>query len=169
MRTAGLTDMTKLIVVFGNFAKAAKIACPCQEIFVLSCTLFILHTYLFLCLDCPAFCHLSVCTTHNTNSHYSGGIFFLLSLCRFSVLLCPDCPGFAFCTYCTTQTSMPPAGLEPATPATDWPQTLALDRSATGNGWIRTRNYSNQSTADSRLRQLGHWDPQDSNPGTSIP
>jgi hypothetical protein len=32
---------------------------------------------------------------------------------------------------------MPPAGLEPAIPAGDGPQTLALDRSATGIG-----NYS---------------------------
>ena len=30
------------------------------------------------------------------------------------------------------QTSMPPAGFEPAIPASDRPQTLALDRSATG-------------------------------------
>ena len=32
----------------------------------------------------------------------------------------------------TTHTSMPPAGIEPATPASDRAQTLALDRSATG-------------------------------------
>ena len=30
---------------------------------------------------------------------------------------------------------MPPAGFEPATPASDWPQILALDRSATGIGF----------------------------------
>ena len=29
---------------------------------------------------------------------------------------------------------MPPAGFEPATPASDRPQTIALDRSATGIG-----------------------------------
>ena len=42
---------------------------------------------------------------------------------------------FAFCPYCatqTTQTSMPPAGLEPAIPASKRPQTVALDRSASG-------------------------------------
>ena len=30
---------------------------------------------------------------------------------------------------------MPPAGFEPATPASDRPQTLSLDRSATGIGY----------------------------------
>ena len=30
------------------------------------------------------------------------------------------------------QTFMPPAGFEPAIAASDWPQTLALDRSASG-------------------------------------
>ena len=59
-------------------------------------------------------------------------IFF--SLCTLSVLLCP---GFAFCPYCTThttQTAMPPAGFEPAIPASDRPQTFVLNRSATGIG-----------------------------------
>ena len=52
----------------------------------------------------------------------------------FSVLLCP---GFAFCPYCTTQTSMPPAGFEPATPVSDRLQTLVLDRTATGDSTLR--------------------------------
>ena len=30
------------------------------------------------------------------------------------------------------QTSMPPVGFEPAIPASEWPQTQALDRAATG-------------------------------------
>ena len=45
--------------------------------------------------------------------------------------------GFVFCPYCathTTQTSMPPAGFEPATPLSGRSQTLVLDRSATGIG-----------------------------------
>ena len=66
---------------------------------------------------------------------------FLFSLCTLSVLLCPNCPGFAFCPYCTshtTQASMPPAGFEPATPASEQPQILALDRSATGIDRIRS-------------------------------
>jgi hypothetical protein len=49
----------------------------------------------------------------------------------------PPCPDFAICPYCTTQTtqiSMLPAGFEPVTPASDRPQTLVLDRSATGTG-----------------------------------
>ena len=35
------------------------------------------------------------------------------------------------------QTSMPPAGFEPAIPAGDRLQTLALDRSASGIGWLQ--------------------------------
>jgi hypothetical protein len=38
-------------------------------------------------------------------------------------------------THNTTQTSMPPAGFEPVIPASDRPQTFALDCSATGNGF----------------------------------
>ena len=70
--------------------------------------------------------------------------FFFVVLCTSSALfLCPDCPGCAFCPYCathTTQTSMTLAGFEPATPASDRPQTLALNRSATGIGGIRSPN-----------------------------
>ena len=49
-------------------------------------------------------------------------------VCVFIVLL------FAFCPYCATQTSTPLAGFKPATPASDRPQILTLDRSATGIG-----------------------------------
>ena len=56
----------------------------------------VLHQYLFLRLDFPAFC-LLVCTLQHTIIHV-------------------------------------PAGFEPATPASDWPQTLGLDISATGIG-----------------------------------
>jgi hypothetical protein len=79
--------------------------------------------------------------THNTHNRQTSmppaGIFVL---CTSSVLLlCPDCPGCAFCPYRathTTRTSMPLAGFESAIPASDRPQTLALDRSATGIGTL---------------------------------
>ena len=54
----------------------------------------------------------------------------VLSYCSlFSYILC-------FCLYLqyAAQTSVLPAGFEPATPASDRPQTFALDRSATGIG-----------------------------------
>ena len=58
------------------------------------------------------------------------GIFVFLFLCTSSVLLlCPNCPD------CTTHNTNIHAGFEHATPASDRPQTLALDRSATGIGW----------------------------------
>jgi hypothetical protein len=82
-------------------------------------------------------------TTHNNHNRQTstppGG--FVFFLCTSSVLLlCPECPGCALCPFCpycathTTQTSMPPAGFKPPIPAGDRPQTLALDRSATGIG-----------------------------------
>ena len=56
----------------GTGAKNFIPACVCFLVF--SCTLFVLHPYLFLCLDCPAFCLLSFLTTHNTNLPAPGGI-----------------------------------------------------------------------------------------------
>ena len=53
---------------------------------------------------------------------------------------------------------MPPEGFKPATAASDRPQTIALDRSATGIGRNRTRNPSKPATADTRVIPLGHWD-----------
>ena len=53
---------------------------------------------------------------------------FLFCLCTLFILLCPDCPSFAFCPYCkthSTQTSMLPAGFDPATPANDRKQVVA--------------------------------------------
>jgi hypothetical protein len=44
---------------------------------------------------------------------------------------------FPFVLYCTTdrtQTSMPPAGFEPATQASYWPQNYTLHRTTTGIG-----------------------------------
>ena len=34
----------------------------------------VLHSYLVLCPDCPAFCLLSLLTTHSTNINHPGGI-----------------------------------------------------------------------------------------------
>ena len=55
---------------------------------------------------------------------------------------------FAFCLFFTTQTSVPLAGFEPATPACDRPQTLALDISAAGLGGIRRRDYNTRAASD---------------------
>ena len=111
-----------------------------------------------------------VLTVQHTNIHASGGIrtrnlskravvdprfkplghwdFFyslVLSLCfiRTSsfVWIVLALPFVLYCTTHTAQTSMPPAGFEPATPASDRPQTLAFDRSATGIGM----DYSTRS------------------------
>ena len=46
---------------------------------------------------------------------------------------------------------MPPAGFEPTIPASERPQTHALDRAATGIGWDRTR------TSAVRDRRLTTW------------
>ena len=52
-------------------------------------------------------------------------------------------------TTLTRDTSMPSAGFEPATPASDLPQTLSLDRSATGFG-VYVLAKSERITGDSK-------------------
>jgi hypothetical protein len=76
-----------------------------------SCCLFVLHPYLLLCLDCPAFCHFVF--AHNTTQHNTT-------------------------QHNTTQTSMPLAVFKPAISASYRPQILALDRSDTGFGRIQS-------------------------------
>ena len=102
----------------------------------------VLYPY-FCVLFVLAFCLLSLLyNTDNINTHSPRERFSfcirLYSLLYPSLVLCLDCP--AFCPYIqhTTQAFIPPAGFEPATPASDRPQTLALDRSATGiaRDWI---------------------------------
>jgi hypothetical protein len=56
----------------------------------------------------------------------------------FFFLECPALDPFRFYLQHTTQTPMPLARFKPATPASDWPQTLASDCSATGIGGIRS-------------------------------
>jgi hypothetical protein len=72
----------------------------------------------------------------NPQWHHWGFFFGCLSVLHlyFFVLIVLT---FAFCPYCrtfTTQTSMPPAGFESAVPASDRPETLALDHSVIGIG-----------------------------------
>ena len=87
----------------GRSVRAWKISSPPGFPFVFSFTLFVLHPYLFLCLNYPPF-YLCVYLQH------------------------------------TTQTSMLPAVFEPAITARDRPQTLALDRSASGVGRFDPRS-----------------------------
>jgi hypothetical protein len=59
---------------------------------------------------------------------------------------------FAFYPSCTThtaQTSMPPAGFEPAIPAGKRPQTYVLDHTATGIG-IRSPDRPTHSRSDNK-------------------
>ena len=60
----------------------------------------------------------------------------LFICCPYSFLLF-NCS--AFFLFTVQQTSIPPAGFKPAIPASDRPQTLALDRSATGIGGFDPR------------------------------
>ena len=84
-----------------------------------------------------SFCSLFVLYTH----------FFVLTVLAFV-----SC---AYSTTHTTQTSTPPAGFEPAIPVSDRPQILALDRSATGIGGIRSPYRSACSESLYRLRSPG--------------
>ena len=59
--------------------------------------------------------------------------FSLSFFCAFSILVSLSCLSwFVPLSLHTIQTSMLPAGFKPAIPSSDRPQTLALDRSATG-------------------------------------
>ena len=79
--------------VLGPVWIGAKILAPIGTYFLFCILLYsLLYPYLFRCLDYPAFCLLSVLTTHNTNIHAPGGILFSLyfirsSVCWFSWLL----------------------------------------------------------------------------------
>jgi hypothetical protein len=72
-----------------------------------SCSLFVLYPYLFLCIDCPSFCLCVYCVTHtHTQTH----------------------------TH-TTQTPMPQAGFELSIPVNERQQTYASDSTATWIGF----------------------------------
>jgi hypothetical protein len=69
---------------------------------------------------------LFVLTTHKTNNHAPGGIFFF-SLCIYSYFCVLIILSFAFFYYSTTHTTktfMSPAGFEPAIPASERPLIL---------------------------------------------
>ena len=55
-------------------------------------------------------------------------------------------------TQHSKQTSIPPAGFEPGTPAGERPQTLALDRSATGIGLISSLLRKNTGVKETYVR-----------------
>jgi hypothetical protein len=100
---------------------------------VSSFSIFVLHPFFFLSLDCPAFCLLSSLTTHTSMPQARLFLVCLLSLSLH--FICTSLSWlFAFCPYCTTHTSMPPAWFEPLIPASERPQTFALNHSATGIG-----------------------------------
>jgi hypothetical protein len=66
---------------------------------------------------------------------------FCLLYLYFFVLIILALPFVLYCKIHITQTSMPPAGFEPATPVSDRWQTLAINRSATGIGILINSYY----------------------------
>jgi hypothetical protein len=80
---------------------------------------------------------------------------FLTSSLR--MFLCLDCRCFCLCLYFqnTTQKSLPPAGFEPAFPASDRPQLVALGRSATGIARIRYPDRTVRSVSLYRMSCRG--------------
>jgi hypothetical protein len=87
---------------------------PAGVSFVFSCILFVLHASWFICSLFS--CVLPLLTTHNINIHDSDAVFCSLHFNFVLIVL-----ALPFCPYCTTQISTPPAGFEPATPASDRP------------------------------------------------
>ena len=134
-KTSACLEQKCCVLWFPDFAHFSSL-----ETF--SYSLLALYPYLFLSLDCPCFFPCSL--LHNTqtqNSKPPGGIFvFVFSYSLNFIIICffvLIVQVFAFCPYCTshtTQTSMSPAGFDPAIVASERLQTLALDRSATGIG-----------------------------------
>ena len=96
----------------------------------------VIHLHLFIYLDFPAFCLLSLLKTHNTNIHVPGGIFFcsLAVLCLYCFVLIVL--HFDFCPYCTTH----------------------QNTNTHARGGIQTRNPRKRAIADPRLTPLGHRD-----------
>jgi hypothetical protein len=92
--------------------------------------------------------------------------------CALSVSLFPYCPGFAFGLYCTThatQTFMPLVVFEPAIPASDRLQTLALERSASGIGKIRSPDPPARDESLCRLRHPGQHTSKYTSKGKGFP
>ena len=98
----------------------------------------VLHPYLCLCLERASFCFGLYIQHKHPCSRRDFYFWYLLVLCTSSVLgsLSLLSSILSFCIHLkhTTPTSMPPAGLEPAIPASDRPQTLAFRPLATGVG-----------------------------------
>jgi hypothetical protein len=116
-------------------------------LFVLfSSTLFVLHSYLFLCLGCPTFC------LYLQNKHLCPRRHFLF----FSFT-----PFYPFCAL------MPFVLMHFIRTCLSWVSwlfvflVLILQQTQPEHqrpGGIRTRTPSKRSAADTYLRPLGHWD-----------
>ena len=100
---------------------------------------------------------LSSLTTHNTKIRALGGIFVFCFFFFLSLSFYPLCTFISFFLMShiplqhTTQTSMLVPGYEPAIPASDRPQALALDRSAIGIDRIRSPDRPTRSESLYRL------------------
>jgi hypothetical protein len=88
--------------------------------------------------------------------------FFSCAICSFDPFCNPSLllhvtyiPYYCPYTTSTTQTSMGPAGFEPTIPASERPQTQALDRAATGIGVIRSPDRPALGKQLYRLRYPG--------------
>ena len=101
----------------------------------------------FFFLDCPAFYRLSLLTTHKTNIHAPHGILlYSLVLCLYFNHTSTFVSGvlhFAVCLYCTTHNTCIHAamGFKPPTPASDRPQTVALEPYVSGIDRDRTATF----------------------------
>ena len=115
--------------------KQTNISGP-KGVFAFSCTLYFIRTF-FLVLIILHFAFCLYLTTHNTNINYfflNSLVLFLYFIRNYSFLLIVLAVPSVLTVQHTTQTSMPPTGFEPAIPASDRPQTLALDLLATEIG-----------------------------------
>lgn len=103
----------------------------CTLYFITTCFFTVLYfaSYLYLQHKHPCLPRDFLCNLLNPFFHQ---VLSVLTVLRFSLCL--------FLQHTTISTL--PAGFEPSTIGNNWPQTLVLDSSATGIGWIRTPKHS---------------------------
>ena len=131
---------TKIILTFLEPKSRLHVKSPVTNSSFWILLFSVLLPYLFLCHDYPAFCLFSLLITHNTNIHAPGGIFFVFS-CTLFVLhrylfISLDFPEFCLLSLLITHNTNihAPTEFKPKTPASDRPQTIALDRSTNAIG-----------------------------------
>ena len=145
--------------------------------FVYPCTLFVLYPLLVLCRDCPAFCHLSLLTTHTHTTHTHTHIHTLTKLTHTHTTHIHTLTHTHSHTHTHTHIhtlTLTQLTLTHTHTLTQLTHTLTLTHTQLSHTHSHshthtTRNPSRWSAADYRLIPLGHWDRLGFDPRTFQP